>query len=483
MIKNIWVTVSPLTPSWIDASSGKGARLNHLVGLGVEKLTLKQWQGISHQIDDSLKSLANQSLERLKGGGGGADLEKRQMIEARIKAAQMVRQDIPKEDQTRMPLRSKLQQTLLRKRSTMEAALREAVAKKGIFMLQFTCMHDLGITTSRNLSLQDQELLLDTPEWRALLQPEIQSSKNQLDSMAKKQTRRCEHQAKRQEAREYLRDKKGPSKFCGNTHSLQMPKELVLSMPVGVMWLNQDPTATEEVMEKKVRESVPSVRIQWSQAEVALLFLATTEEQAQEFETKLEIAQKAWNWRSALRKPQRLLSMHRSLCLQRQQSSPTEPLVRQLAQETVNILWEAQEGYQHDMTICNGGSHHREERSWWSQGPGCFERISEWESWIQQDHSLTMEGMLEGVTFKNGRICVKVDDSSIVRPSIARPASRKTSSSLSCTPPTDSRLSPLQVGCLPPSAVLSCSAAKFNQASTVSPRFCIAVVARSNRAP
>ena len=30
------VTVSPLTPSWIDASSGKGARLDHLVGLGVE---------------------------------------------------------------------------------------------------------------------------------------------------------------------------------------------------------------------------------------------------------------------------------------------------------------------------------------------------------------------------------------------------------------------------------------------------------------
>lgn len=107
------VTVSPLTPSWIDASSGKGARLDHLVGLGVEfactsgvaawvgtpfhdharvsfavklgtpkasikqadkrawyqKLTLKQWQGISHQIDDSLKSRAIQSLERLKGGG------------------------------------------------------------------------------------------------------------------------------------------------------------------------------------------------------------------------------------------------------------------------------------------------------------------------------------------------------------------------------------------------------------------------------
>ena len=119
---------------------------------------------------------------------------------------------------TCLTFRSTLQQTLLRKRSTMEAALREVVAKKGISMLQLTCMHDLGITTSRNLSVQDQELLLGTSEWKTLLQAEIQSSKNQLDSMAKKQTRRCEHQAKRQEAQEYLRDKKGPSKFCGNTH-------------------------------------------------------------------------------------------------------------------------------------------------------------------------------------------------------------------------------------------------------------------------
>jgi len=175
-----------------------------------QKLTLKQWQGMSHQIDDSLRRLANESLERLKGGEGDADLERRKMIEARIAAAEMVRQDVPKVHQARMPFRSTLQQALLRKRSTLEAALREAVAKKGISMLQLTCMHDLGITTSRNLSLQDQELLLDTREWRALLQAEIQSSKNQLDSMAKKQTRKCEHQAKRQEAREYLRDKKGP---------------------------------------------------------------------------------------------------------------------------------------------------------------------------------------------------------------------------------------------------------------------------------
>ena len=100
------------------------------------------------------------------------------------------------------------------------------------------------------------------------------------------------------------------------------------------------------------------MRIQWSQAEVALLILATPEEQAQEVETKLAIAQRAWKWKSALRKPQRLLDMLRSLCLQRQQSSPTEPLMRQMAQEAVNILWETQEGYQHDMTIGNARGCH-----------------------------------------------------------------------------------------------------------------------------
>jgi hypothetical protein len=78
--------VSPRTPSWIDTQTGKGARLDHLVGLGVEftcavgspfqdharvsfavkigtpkvkdtnidkkewhqTMTLKRWQGISH---------------------------------------------------------------------------------------------------------------------------------------------------------------------------------------------------------------------------------------------------------------------------------------------------------------------------------------------------------------------------------------------------------------------------------------------------
>ena len=56
------------------------------------------------------------------------------------------------------------------------------------------------------------------------------------------------------EAREYLRDKKGPSKFCGNTHSIQAPKELVLDMPIGVMWINRQPTVESQGIVKRIYE-------------------------------------------------------------------------------------------------------------------------------------------------------------------------------------------------------------------------------------
>ena len=88
--------------------------------------------------------------------------------------------------------------------------------------------------------------------------------------MAKKQTWQCEKQAKRKEAREYLRDKKGPSKFCGNTHSTQAPKESVLDMPVGVMLVNQQPTAESKEIVKRIYDEVPSAQIHQAEGEVAL---------------------------------------------------------------------------------------------------------------------------------------------------------------------------------------------------------------------
>ena len=72
-----------------------------------------------------------------------------------------------------------------------------------------------GIDNPLRLPLQEKKILVDTPLWRALLRAEIQHIKNKLDKIAKKQTCKCEIQAKQREAREYMRDKKGPSNFCG----------------------------------------------------------------------------------------------------------------------------------------------------------------------------------------------------------------------------------------------------------------------------
>ena len=76
------------------------------------------------------------------------------MLETRIAAAKKAMPNEQGERQARMPFRSKQQQALLRTRSRMEAALRDVTAKHGMSMLQSACMHDLGITSSLNLSWQ-----------------------------------------------------------------------------------------------------------------------------------------------------------------------------------------------------------------------------------------------------------------------------------------------------------------------------------------
>jgi hypothetical protein len=329
-----------------------------------QKITMKQWQGISHQIDDPLRALARQSLDRLQHGKGDADLERRQMFEARIAAAKQAMPNEQGERQARMPFRNKQQQALLRTRSRMEAALRDVTAKRGMSMLQLACTHDLGITAPLNLSWQDKELLIDTPQWRALLKAEIQNSRNRLDKMAQRQTRQCEYQAKQKEAREYLRDKKGPSKFCGNTLSVQAPKELVQSMPVGILRITQGPTMITDEFTTRIQRVIPSVEIQRAEGEVVLLILTIPEERADEGAALLLKAQHMWRWRTALPNPQHFLAVLRSLCLQRGQGNPTELTLRHIAQDVVDNMWEGQAGHQHAMTIGNAGSQHREERSW-----------------------------------------------------------------------------------------------------------------------
>ena len=63
----------------------------------------------------------------------------------------------PRRSRSSMPFRSKQQQALMRTRSRLEAALREATGKKGLTMLQLTCMHDLGMIVLL-LFLQKQNL-------------------------------------------------------------------------------------------------------------------------------------------------------------------------------------------------------------------------------------------------------------------------------------------------------------------------------------
>ena len=75
---------------------------------------------------------------------------------------------------------------------------------------------------------------MDTPQWRALLRAEIQSGNNKLNKMAQRQMRRCEVKAKQQEAREYLLDKKGPSKFCGKIQSTVALEKLAHEMTRGI---------------------------------------------------------------------------------------------------------------------------------------------------------------------------------------------------------------------------------------------------------
>jgi len=443
--------ISPRTPSWIDVYTGKGARLDHLVGLGVEftcasgradwvgspfqdharvsfavkvgtlkpmankakdrewhqKLTMKQWQGISHQIDDPLRVLAQQSLDRLQQGKGDADLERRQMLATRIAAAKQAMPSEQRERQARMPFRNKQQQALLRTRSRMEAALRDANAKRGLSLVQLACMHDLGITGSLSLSEQDKELLIETPQWKALLRAEIQNSKNRLDHMARKQTRQCEHQAKQKEAREYLRDKKGPSKFCGNTLPLQAPKELVQSMPVGILRITQGPKTTTNELIETIRQAIPSVEIQSAEGEVAILTLTLPEERADEGAALLLTAQQQWRWRTAFQNPRRFMDIIRNLCTHRGQGNPTDLTLRHIAQDAANIVWEGQPGHKHAMTIGNTGSQHREERSWWAQGPTCLEQLQEWKQWIQHCQSKGYTHAPSCITITNGVLSLK----------------------------------------------------------------------------
>jgi hypothetical protein len=148
--------------------------------------------------------------------------------------------------------------------------------------------------------------------------------------------------------------------------SSQAQKEMVLGMPEGMLWINQDPSEATKKLFVRIQEEVPSAEVQRAECEVALLTLTVPEANTNEGAALMKKAQRMWRWRTALRTPQHLLTVIRRICLQRGQSNPEKPILRQIAHAAVDIRWEGQKGHSHAMTIGNAGSQHRGGRSWWA---------------------------------------------------------------------------------------------------------------------
>jgi hypothetical protein len=55
-------------------------------------------------------------------------------------------------------------------------------------------------------------------------------------------------------------------------------------MPIGVMWINREPTVESQGIVKRIYEEVPSVQIYKAEGEVAILVLTIPDEQANEGE-------------------------------------------------------------------------------------------------------------------------------------------------------------------------------------------------------
>jgi hypothetical protein len=72
-------------------------------------------------------------------------------------------------------------------------------------------------------------------------------------------------------------------------------------------------------------------------------------------------------------------------------------------------MYEGQAGHQHAMTIGNAGSQHREERSWWAQGPTCLKQLQEWKQWVQHCHTTGDSNAPACITIANGLLSMKAE--------------------------------------------------------------------------
>ena len=97
------------------------------------------------------------------------------MLEARIEAA---KQAMPNPSEER-PFRASNSRPCCELAAEWKQPYEKYEPNEACPYLQLTCMHDLGITSSLNLSLPDKESLIDTPQWQALLKAEIQSKRQE----------------------------------------------------------------------------------------------------------------------------------------------------------------------------------------------------------------------------------------------------------------------------------------------------------------
>ena len=61
------------------------------------------------------------------------------------------------------------------------------------------------------------------------------------------------------------------------------------------------------------------------------------------------------------------------------------------------------------MTIGNAGSKHREECSWWGQGPKCLEQLQEWKQWVQYCHASGDSKSPECITVADGMLSIRAE--------------------------------------------------------------------------
>ena len=99
-------------------------------------------------------------------------------------------------------------------------------------------------------------------------------------------------------------------------------------------------------------------------------------------------SQRTWRWQEAIREPTKLLEIMRNLVVRQAARQLKDVQIDAVLQEAVEIIWDSNDvsGNANFMELGNAGACHRQERSWWAQGPGCMQEAERWRQCIQTCH-------------------------------------------------------------------------------------------------